>query len=90
MLEILFKGISTRFYLPVLKPTGSSAERHRASTSAALKRPQGHPDNLDHSLQTGLIEPGLIRNDAFEGFVQDRARLLLDLIEDATGKPIAR
>jgi len=47
------------------------------------------PENLDQILQTHLIEPGLIRNDAFEGVVQDRSRRLLDLIEDATGKPIA-
>ncbi len=46
-------------------------------------------ENLDEILETHLIDPGLIRNDAFDNFVQDRARRLLDLIEDATGKPIA-
>ncbi|MFI5387049.1 MAG: hypothetical protein ACHQ50_13125, partial [Fimbriimonadales bacterium] len=46
-------------------------------------------DSLDQILQTHLIEPELIRNDAFDDFVRDRARRLLDLIEDATGKPIA-
>lgn len=47
------------------------------------------PESLDQILQTHLIEPGLIRSDSFVGFVQDRARRLLDLIEDATGKLIA-
>src|SRR4029453_7319288 len=37
------------------------------------------PDSLDQILQTHLIEPGLIRKDAFDHFVQDRARRLLDL-----------
>jgi hypothetical protein len=47
------------------------------------------PDSLDDILKTHLIEPGLLRDDAFEAFTQDRARRLLDLIENATGKPSA-
>jgi hypothetical protein len=46
------------------------------------------PDRLDQILRSHLIEPGLMRVDDFDGFLRDRARRLLDLIEDATGKPI--
>ncbi len=35
-----------------------------------------------------MIEPELIRKDAFDDFLRTRAGRLLDLIEDATGKPI--
>ncbi len=35
-----------------------------------------------------MIEPELIRKDAFDDFLRARAGRLLDLIEDATGKPI--
>jgi hypothetical protein len=47
-----------------------------------------NPDRLDQILRTHAIEPGLIRKDAFDDFLRARAGRLLDLIEDATGKPI--
>ena len=47
------------------------------------------PEDLDRTLRSHLIEPGLIRDNDFDAFFQARARRLLDLIENATGKPIA-
>jgi hypothetical protein len=47
-----------------------------------------NPDRLDQMLRSHLVEPGLIRTDAFDDFLCARAGRLLDLIEDATGKPI--
>ncbi|OGF60063.1 MAG: hypothetical protein A2Y62_00400 [Candidatus Fischerbacteria bacterium RBG_13_37_8] len=44
---------------------------------------------LDEILFTHQIKPELLRNDAFEKFINDRALRLLDLIEGATGKSIA-
>jgi hypothetical protein len=45
-------------------------------------------EQLDTILRTHLIDPTLLRADDFESFILDRACSLLDLIEDATGKPI--
>jgi hypothetical protein len=45
-------------------------------------------DRLDQILRSHVIEPELIRRDAFDDFLRTRAGRLLDLIEDATGKPI--
>jgi hypothetical protein len=41
---------------------------------------------LDEILRTHLIEPSLIRADNFQGFMADRQRKLLGLIEKAMGK----
>lgn len=41
---------------------------------------------LDAYLRSHLIEPELLRRDDFEGFMVDRQRLLLALIEKATGR----
>jgi hypothetical protein len=46
------------------------------------------PERLDSILLSHLISPDLLRADDFDRFYQGRARRLLDLIEDATGKPI--
>jgi hypothetical protein len=42
---------------------------------------------LDTYLASHLIEPALLRADDFEGFMADRQRRLLALIEQAMGKP---
>lgn len=42
---------------------------------------------LDRYLETHLINPELLRADKLEGFLADRQRRLLTLIEGATGKP---
>jgi hypothetical protein len=46
------------------------------------------PSRLDQILRSHVIEPDLIRTDAFDDFLRARAGRLLDLIEEATGKPI--
>jgi hypothetical protein len=46
-------------------------------------------DQLDAILRTHLIEPKPLRADNFDAFLSERARLLLDQIERATGKPVA-
>jgi hypothetical protein len=46
------------------------------------------PARLDDILHTHQISPVLLRGDAFEEFIRDRAARLLNLIEDATGKAI--
>jgi hypothetical protein len=46
------------------------------------------PARLDEILRTHQIAPALLRSDAFEGFIRDRAARLLSLIEGATGKAI--
>jgi len=44
---------------------------------------------LDEILKTHKITPDLLRSDAFEKFIRDRASSLLDLIEAAMGKRIS-
>lgn len=44
---------------------------------------------LDEILKTHKIAPDLLRSDAFEKFIRDRASNLLDLIEAAMGKRIS-
>lgn len=46
-------------------------------------------ERLDQILQSHLISPQLLRRDAFDAFLRDRAARLLDLIERAMGKKIA-
>ena len=41
---------------------------------------------LDVYLRSHLIDPTLLRTDKFEGFMEDRQKQLLSLIEQATGK----
>ena len=46
------------------------------------------PARLNEILQTHLIDPELLRGDEFNDFILDRASRLLDLVEEATGKPV--
>jgi hypothetical protein len=45
------------------------------------------PEKLDDFLRSHLIDPILLRSDDFAGFMVDRQRRLLALIEGAIGKP---
>jgi hypothetical protein len=45
------------------------------------------PEKLDGFLRSHLIDPILLRSDDFAGFMADRQRRLLALIEGAIGKP---
>ncbi|CAE6836981.1 GmrSD restriction endonuclease domain-containing protein [Paraburkholderia aspalathi] len=48
--------------------------------------PSINRERLDGYLTSHLIDPALLRNDAFEAFMVDRQKRLLALIEQATGK----
>jgi hypothetical protein len=50
------------------------------------KTPAVEHARLDDLLKSHLIDPALLRADDFEGFMVDRQRKLLALIEKATGK----
>lgn len=45
---------------------------------------------LDSYLESHCIDPVLLRDDDYEGFLEDRQRRLLSLIEKATGKSVYR
>jgi hypothetical protein len=51
-----------------------------------LATPSISHERLDAFLRSHLIEPSLLRADDFEGFMSDRQKKLLGLIEQATGK----
>jgi hypothetical protein len=53
------------------------------STTPAIR-----PERLEAILRSHLIEPRFLRSDDFEGFLLDRQRQLLNLIERATGKSV--
>jgi hypothetical protein len=55
-------------------------ERGSAST------PPIAPETLNTHLRSHLVDPDLLRTDAFEAFMVDRQKRLLGLIEKATGK----
>jgi hypothetical protein len=63
---------------------------HKPSTYLASLEREGSIDarGLDDLLPTHAITPKLLRADDFDGFIRDRAIRLLDLIEDAMGKPV--
>jgi hypothetical protein len=64
---------------------------HKPSTyiQTIQKQHNVEPSRLDDILESHLIDHQLLRSDDFPDFVQKRAGLLLNLIEEATGKAIA-
>jgi len=56
---------------------------------AGLDKNHNAAGRLDEILATHQVAPALLRADAFDDFIRDRANRLLDLIEKATGKAIA-
>jgi len=46
------------------------------------------PERLDEIIATHGINPALLRANDFDGFIRDRARRLLDLVEKAIGKAV--
>ena len=66
-------GVAPSDYLAKLQ-TGNA-------TTPAIKA-----ERLDAYLESHLIDPALLRADNFEGFMADRQRRLLALIEQATGR----
>lgn len=58
---------------------------------ARLKKSIGIEDTrMDNILRSHVIEPELLRNDDFNAFFKKREEALLERIEKAMGKPIAR
>ena len=43
---------------------------------------------MDELLASHALSPDLLRQDAFDGFVEDRRRQLSRLVEAAMGKPV--
>jgi hypothetical protein len=48
------------------------------------------PTRMDAILKSHVIEPAVLRSDDFLGFFKNREKALLDRVEAAMGKPIAR
>ena len=46
------------------------------------------PERFDEILGSHVIDPAPLRSDGFDAFIRDRARRLLDLIEQAMGKAV--
>jgi len=57
--------------------------------SSIERNHQVNPSDLDTFLASHLINVDAIRNDDFDTYFKERANSLYDLIENATGKPIA-
>jgi hypothetical protein len=64
---------------------------HKPSTylTSLTKNHEVTRDRLEVILTSHLINPTLLWGDDFTGFIRERAARLLDLIEVATGKPVA-
>ena len=82
----------------VINKTGISAKTNRiiggnapSEYIAKLRKSIGIEDvRMDEILRSHVIEPDLLRNDDFNAFFNKREEALLDRIEKAMGKPIAR
>jgi len=75
---------------PLSSRTNRIIGGHKPSTYLqALQREGVSPEKLDLILTSHLIDPNHLRNDEFDLFIRKRASLLLDLIEQATGKAIS-
>jgi hypothetical protein len=92
------QGIKAAVYDSIINKTPLSFKTNRilggAAPSAYLARLEAGNDavpaipreRLDGYLRSHLIEPHLLRTDAFDAFLADRQKRLLALIEQATGK----
>jgi hypothetical protein len=94
------KGIKPAIYDSIINKTPLSYRTNRiiggvAPSEYLAKLEKGDKETpaiersrLDEYLRTHLIDPGLLRIDDFNTFMEDRQRQLLDLIEQATGKSV--
>ena len=95
------QGIKPDVYNSIINKTPLSYRTNRIIGGAApssylgkleaggTETPAIAPGNLDDYLKSHLIDPAKLRSDDFAGFMQARQRLLLRLIEQATGQPIS-
>jgi hypothetical protein len=87
-------GISRDRYDSIVNKTPLTAASNRAIGSSApseyLRRIENRhglsSEQLDKILRTHLIEPSFLRNDDFEGFMQDRAARLAAAAAEAMGR----
>jgi len=94
------KGIKPAIYDSIINKTPLSFRTNRTIGGVApseylaklegggAQTPAIEPERLDAYLRTHLINPEILRRDDFDAFMADRQRLLLGLIEGATGKPV--
>lgn len=92
------QGIKPQVFDSIINKTPLSYRTNRiiggAAPSAYLARLEKGTDatpaverkRLDGFLSSHLIDPALVRDDAFDAFMTDRQKRLLALIEQATGK----
>lgn len=95
------QGIKPDVYDSIINKTPLSYRTNRIIGGAApssylgklqaggSETPAIDPGNLDDYLKSHLIDPTKLRSDDFTGFMQARQRLLLRLIEQATGQAIS-
>lgn len=93
-------GIKAEVYDSIINKTPLSYRTNRiiggvAPSSYLAKLEKGNEntpaiesDRLDGYLSSHLIDPILLRSDDFDGFMADRQKQLLKLIEQATGKAV--
>ena len=92
------QGIGKDQYDSILNKTPISYKANRKfggeAPSRYLPRIQGEKEvalnatEMDELLASHALAPGLLRNDAFDEFVEDRRRRLSGLVEVAMGKPV--
>ena len=91
-------GIDRGMYDSIVNKTAISAKTNRMigkkPPSEYLARMEGSArvdnERMDQILSSHIIEPEYLRSDDFESFFKTREAVLLDRIEGAMGKPIAR
>jgi hypothetical protein len=92
------RGIKPAIFNSIINKTPISYKANRMiggrAPSAYLVAIQGHKqvglsdDQMDHILNTHLIDPQYLRTDDFEAFFRARERRLLEMIERAMGKSV--
>ncbi len=92
------KGIKSNVFDSIINKTPLSYRTNRiiggvAPSEYLTKLERGNhetpvidPERLNGYLKSHLIEPSLLRTNAFDAFMADRQKQLLRLIEEATGK----
>jgi hypothetical protein len=94
----LDNGIAPKRFDSVINKTALSAKTNRIiggnAPSVYLGRLQNSYDipetRMDEILRSHVINPELLRRDDFDSFYREREEALLDRIEGAMGKPLAR
>lgn len=94
----LSKGISDRVFNSIVNKTPISYKANRMiggnAPSQYLEQLRTYPqvqiseEEQDGILASHLIDPGLLRSNDFDGFYQRRKQSLLEIIREATGKPV--